>query len=162
VSTDSVFFNLPLTLAQAASQPPVPGAVGGSPAPAAPGVQGAPAGSPAPGGAAPANPFGGMIWIFLLVIILMFVMTSMTGRKQEKQRKAMLTSVKRNDRVQTVGGIIGTVIELTEHEMVLRVDESSNTRIRFARSALQQLLRESKEPARADLEAKPRSETASV
>jgi preprotein translocase subunit YajC len=58
-----------------------------------------------------------------------------------------------------VGGIIGTVVDLTSTEMVLRVDESSNTRIRFARSAVQQVLREGK-AASADVELKPGAEPA--
>ena len=57
--------------------------------------------------------------------------------------------MKRGDRVQTVGGEIGTVVDLTESEMTLRVDETSNTRIRFARSAIQQVLKEGKEEVEA-------------
>jgi hypothetical protein len=45
--------------------------------------------------------------------------------------------------------------------MVLRVDEASNTRIRFARSAVQQILRDAKESGRtADVEVKPKLEAA--
>jgi len=88
-------------------------------------------------------------------------MTSMSGRKQKKQREQMLGSLKRNDKVLTSSGIIGTVADLTDHEMVLRVDEASNTRIRFARSAVQQILRDAKESGRtADVEVKPKLEAA--
>lgn len=141
----------------ASSQPPVPGAVGAGSSPA---VQGAPAATGTGGGGGA----GGMqmFWILMLGMLLVIVLTSMSGRKQEKQRKAMLSALKRNDRVQTVGGIIGTIVDLTDNELVLRVDEVSNTRIRFSRSAVQQVLRESKEPAKTDVEAKPRSEAASV
>lgn len=144
-------------------QPSVPGAV----------VPGAPGGGE--GTVAPTQPLpgpqqqpqpgfpGGFLWILILGMVLMLVMTSRTGRKQKKEREAMLASLKRNDRVQTVGGIVGSIVELTDSEMVLRVDEASNTRIRFARSATQQIVREGKDGGRAgDLEAKPKSEAAAT
>jgi len=145
------------------SQPPVPGAVGAGNGTTA--TQGAPAAAP-PGGGAPANtPTGSnpmsMFWILGLGLMLMILMTSMSGRKQKKQREQMLGSLKRNDKVLTSSGIIGTVADLTDHEMVLRVDEASNTRIRFARSAVQQILRDAKESGRtADVEVKPKLEAA--
>lgn len=162
MSIDLASFTSAALLAQA-TQPPVPGAHATEGTGNTQAVQGAPpATGPSGGGTPTGNPFGSM-WILLLgMIVLMFVMTSMSGKKQEKQRKALLAAAKRNDRVQTVGGIIGTIIDLTDTEMVLRVDEPSNTRIRFARSALQQVLREGKEPARTELEAKSRSEAATV
>jgi len=46
--------------------------------------------------------------------------------------------------VQTVGGVIGTVVELKSDEVVLKVDDSGHTRIRFARSAIQQVLKPAK------------------
>jgi preprotein translocase subunit YajC len=81
----------------------------------------------------------------LLVMVVFILMTTMAGRKEKKRRAALLSSVKRGDRVQTVGGEIGTVVDLTDTEMTLRVDEVTNTRIRFTRSALQQVLKEGKE-----------------
>jgi len=46
--------------------------------------------------------------------------------------------------VQTIGGILGTVIEAREGDVLLKVDESSNTKIRFARSAIHRVLEEEK------------------
>ena len=58
----------------------------------------------------------------------------------KKKRKALLSTVKKHDRVQTVGGVIGSIVEVNPDTVVLKVDESSNTRITFARSAIQQVL----------------------
>jgi preprotein translocase subunit YajC len=151
---------------QAPAQPNVPGAVvpgngegaaGGTLVTPGTGTSGSGQGS-----TGTSNPMGPFLWILMIGLAVMIFTTSRAGRKQKKEREALLASVKRNDRVQTVGGIIGSVIELTDTEMVLRVDESSNTRIRFSRSALQQVLRESKEPGRADVELKPKNEPATV
>jgi preprotein translocase subunit YajC len=54
----------------------------------------------------------------------------------------MLSQLKRGDRVQTIGGILGTVVEARESEVVLKVDESANTKIRFSRSAIHRVLDE--------------------
>jgi preprotein translocase subunit YajC len=95
-----------------------------------------------------------------LVLLLVLVMTSMTGRKEKKRREALLTSVKRGDKVQTTAGIMGTIVELSDTEMTLRVDEGSNTRIRFSRAAVQQVLREGNGSGRPDMELKPRTPAA--
>ncbi len=42
--------------------------------------------------------------------------------------------------MQTVGGVIGAIVEIKPDFVVLKVDESSNTRITFARSSVQQVL----------------------
>ena len=52
----------------------------------------------------------------------------------------MLDNLKRGDRVQTIGGIIGTVVEARETEVVVKVDETNNTKIRFARKAITRVL----------------------
>jgi preprotein translocase subunit YajC len=109
-----------------------------------------------PGGSPSTNPFGGMFVPLIVVMVVLVLMTTMGGRKEKKKRAELLASVAKNDQVQTVGGVIGTVIELNEATMVLRVDEASNTRVRFARSAIQQVLRSSRDkPDGTDVEVKP-------
>jgi len=102
-----------------------------------------PAGGAPPGGGGQPPPGGGgssFIWIMMLLFVGMFVMMALSGRRQQKRRKEMLASIQKRDRVQTLGGVIGTVVELNDQEVVLRVDEASNTRICFARAAVQQVL----------------------
>ena len=99
--------------------------------------------------AAPGAPSGldfllGMWWIFPMLIVF-YLLFTVPQRKQEKKRKAMLDNLERDDRVVTVGGIHGIVKSLTDQEVVLLVDESSKTKIRFSRSAISQVL--SDEPA---------------
>jgi preprotein translocase subunit YajC len=151
-----------VALAQEGGTPPGgaagPAPAGSGPVPQGPVVPGAnaPAGTTqapgTPGAPGQAQPRGGGLDFFLpilLIMVLFLVMTSMAGRKEKKRRAAVLSGVKRGDRVQTIGGEIGTVTDLSDSEMTLRVDETSNTRIRFARSAIQQILKESKEEAKA-------------
>jgi preprotein translocase subunit YajC len=122
------------------------GAVGASGTPgttAAPGVPGAPGIPGAPGGPA-SRPAGfldsGFIWIMLLVLGAMIVFSMMGQRRERRKREVMLSAIKKHDRVQTIGGMIGSVVEVKPSTIVLKVDESSNIRITFARSAIQQIL----------------------
>lgn len=126
-----------------ASAPPLAGRAASAPGAQtqAPGAQSDPAALP--GGPAPASPFGGssMLLVMFAVLALMLVMSAFTGNKEKKKRAAMLASIGRNDRVQTIGGVIGTVVEMRDDEMVLRVDDSNNTRITFSRSSVQGVLK---------------------
>ncbi len=116
------------------------GAAGdGSPATqGAPGGQGDPIGTTGGGGQSGSWTFPVMIFGLM---ILMFFFMARSGRKQRKQRSQMLTALGKNDKVQTTGGVIGIIVELKDREMVLRVDEQSNTRVRFSRSAVAHVLR---------------------
>lgn len=91
-------------------------------------------GQPGPGGA------GGMgfFWILMLMLIFMILLTTMSGRKQRKKRSEMLGTLGRNDKVQMIGGEIGTIVELKDDEVVL---ETGSSKIRFSRQAVQQVLR---------------------
>ena len=94
----------------------------------------------AQGGAA-AAPFGGdFFMIIILVMVAMLGFSFLSGRKQKKQREAMLSAVGKKDTVQTIGGIIGTVVDINAEQVVLCVHEGSNSRLTVARSAVQTVL----------------------
>jgi preprotein translocase subunit YajC len=48
----------------------------------------------------------------------------------------MVQSLSKNDKIQTIGGIIGTVVDIKEDEITLKIDESNNTKIKILRSAI--------------------------
>lgn len=113
-------------------------AAAGSPATTAPPAGPQPAAQPqGPGG------FNPIFFLIIAMLLVMFLPQIFGSRKQAKKRAQLLASIKKFDKVQTTAGIIGTVAELRDDEVVLRVDENSNTRIRFARSAISQVLKSS-------------------
>ena len=79
-----------------------------------------------------------------VVILLLWVFMFRSKRKEDQKKKDLLGSIKRGDRVQTIGGILGTVVEVEEARVRLKVDESSNTKIWFSRNALFRVLGEEK------------------
>lgn len=76
------------------------------------------------------------LWLFLPLAIVMVFMLFRGPQKQKKQRKKMVQSLRKNDRVQTIGGIFGTVVDIKDDEITLKIDESNNTKIKVASSAI--------------------------
>ncbi len=103
--------------------------------------------------AQPGNPLTFLL-IISLAFVAMIVISSLAGRKERKARGKMLAELGRRDRVQTVGGVIGEVVEVTDSEITLIVDEHTKTRIRFAKSAVQQVLRSSEGGSASSIEPK--------
>ena len=95
---------------------------------------------PKPGGGEPPSGCGGMDMKFfvplMVLMVHMYIWMGRSKRKEEKKRKDMLESLKKGDRITTRGGIIGTVIEVRENEVTIKVDETNNTRMKFARWAI--------------------------
>lgn len=75
-------------------------------------------------------------WIFIPLVLIMIFMLFRGPQKQKQQRKQMVQSLKKNDRVQTIGGIIGTIVNIKGDEITLKVDESNNTKITVVSSAI--------------------------
>jgi len=73
-----------------------------------------------------------------VILILMWFMFANPQKKQEQRLREMLNALEKNDEVMTVGGLIGTVhsIDKEQNEIVLKVDESNNTRVRFHLTAI--------------------------
>lgn len=94
------------------------------------------------GGAAPVDPGFNILLLILPILVLMVVFSAVAQRKERKKREALLSAVKKHDRVLTSGGVIGSVLETTGDTVVLKVDENSNVRMTFSRSAVQQILKE--------------------
>ena len=81
-----------------------------------------------------ANPIMGFMPIILIFVVFYFLLIR-PQKKQQKEQKKMLAELKKNDEVVTAGGIHGTIVNLQDDTVTLRVDE--NTRIKVQRSSVQ-------------------------
>jgi preprotein translocase subunit YajC len=80
---------------------------------------------------------------FPIILIGVFLIFSSRNRKNaDRKVKDMLGNLKKGDRVQTIGGILGTVVEARDTEVVLKVDETNNTKMRFSRKAIHVVLQD--------------------
>jgi preprotein translocase subunit YajC len=99
----------------------------------------------APGGTGPSpaaapNDGSGIFMMIIPLVLLMLVFSVFSQRRDKKRRQQMLGGMKKHDTVRTIGGVIGAVVELKDETVVLKVDESSNTRMTFTRDAIQQIV----------------------
>ena len=76
--------------------------------------------------------------MLVVVGVLMYLMILRPDSKKRKEAEAMLSNLKKNDPVVTIGGICGTVVNVNPGSAVvtIRVDDGTNTRLRVLRSAI--------------------------
>jgi len=74
--------------------------------------------------------------ILALMVAVMYLVLFRTPRKKQQEHKQMVESLQKNDKVRTIGGIIGTVVDIKDDEVTLKVDESTNTKIKVVASAI--------------------------
>ncbi len=82
--------------------------------------------------------FASPILPFALIGIVFYLMLMRPEQRKRKAQEALLSQLKKNDRVITIGGIAGTVVNAAPGStfVTLRVDDSNNTRLRVLRSAI--------------------------
>jgi preprotein translocase subunit YajC len=89
--------------------------------------------------------------IVLLLVVFYFFLIRPQSKKQKETDK-MLSSLKKGDRVVTIGGVYGVVTSVREKTIVLKVDE--NTKMEFLRSAISSIeARDDKATAESDVAA---------
>ena len=87
--------------------------------------------------AAPAAQGGSQwsMWIMLaLIFVVMWFFMIRPQRKQQKELQNFRDSLKKGDKVVTIGGIYGTVCEIKEGSVLIEVD--NNVKIRVSKQAL--------------------------
>jgi len=96
--------------------------------------------SPSP---APQQPGGAAFFpIALMLGLVAFMLLSARSQKkrEHRQRNEMFERMAKNDRVLTIGGVIGTVVQIKDDEVVLKIDETTGTKMTFLKSAIQKIL----------------------
>ena len=102
-----------------------------------------PTGPPAQPGGGPGKSAGGGSNIFfgLMLAMIVFYIFLFRGQGRKKKELAkMIQGLKKNDRIVTIGGIVGTVVTAKDDEIVVRVDESSNIKMTFVRQSIQRVI----------------------
>ena len=75
------------------------------------------------------------MWNMLaLIFVVMWFFMIRPQRKQQKELQNFRDSLKKGDKVVTIGGIYGTVTEIKEDSVLIEVD--SNVKIRVSKQAL--------------------------
>jgi preprotein translocase subunit YajC len=73
--------------------------------------------------------------IFIVgLLVLFWLLIALPQRRRRQQQAALIGELAPGDEVLTLGGILGTVRELHEHEVVVEI--APETRVRVAKTAI--------------------------
>ena len=75
-----------------------------------------------------------VLFLYVPIFAIFYFFVIAPQRKKQKELKAMIDNVKKNDEVVTAAGIHGTVVIIKEKTVVVRVDD--NCRIEFDKEAI--------------------------
>ncbi len=82
-------------------------------------------------------PDSGIIWMIVIFAIFYFILIR-PQQQQQKRRREMLASLKKGDRVLTIGGIYGVIKEINDDVLTLRI--ADNVNIKFARGGIERVI----------------------
>ena len=88
----------------------------------------------------PPNSTGAPMLIPMILIFgIFYVLVFRPQKKEQKQKLAMRNNLKKNEQVVTAGGIHGTVVNVKERTVMLRVDD--NSKIEFDKESIASILK---------------------
>ena len=99
------------------------------------------------------NTFGNQLLFMLPAIALIVYFVVLRPNKNERRhRQNMLDALKRDDHVVTIGGIKGIVanVNTEDDEVVLKVDETTGTKLKVLRSSIARVITAEDEAAKKD------------
>lgn len=66
--------------------------------------------------------YGTFIWLFVLVVFF-YLFLIRPQQKQQKQRAEMLNNLKKGDKILNHGGLICTITEVKEDQIIVRIGD---------------------------------------
>ncbi len=84
---------------------------------------------------APAGDMSGMLFMLVGMIVLFYFMMIRPENKRKKEAEQMRNSLKEGDKITTIGGITGTVVNVKEDKFVIETG-ADQVRIEFTKWAL--------------------------
>jgi preprotein translocase subunit YajC len=105
--------------------------------------------STGPTTAAPPSILQGPMLPLLLGVAVLYFFVFRAKRNQDKARTQQLEKLKPGQRIQTIGGILGTITQVNDKEITVKVDETSNVKIKFTRNAIHRVVDDDKDKTEA-------------
>lgn len=77
-------------------------------------------------------------WPILLMVVIFYFLLWRPQKKQQKERSSLLGSLKKGQKIVTIGGIYGEIVELDDEKVKVQVSEK--VELTFARTAVANVL----------------------
>lgn len=82
----------------------------------------------------------------LLMVVIFYFMLYRPQKKAQAKRQEMLEQIKSGDRIMTIGGMYGEVVDLGDKEVTVKIADGVN--VKFARAAVNANITNQDEPAK--------------
>ena len=82
------------------------------------------------------NPMMQFLPLMVIMFAVMYFLIIRPQKQKEKKRQEMISNVRKQDRIVTAGGVHGVVVSVKENEVVVRVDDAKDVKIKVDKSAL--------------------------
>ena len=82
------------------------------------------------------NPMMQFLPLMVIMFAVMYFLIIRPQKQKEKKRQAMITNVRKQDRIVTAGGVHGVVVSAKENEVIVRIDDAKDVKIKVDKSAL--------------------------
>ncbi len=88
------------------------------------------------GGKGGGGAFMQLIIPFGLMFAIMYFLMIRPQKKKEKERKEMITRMRKNDKVVTSGGVHGKIVTLKENTVLINIDEAKDINMKIDRNSI--------------------------
>jgi preprotein translocase subunit YajC len=76
---------------------------------------------------------------FIIIAVLFYVLMIAPQSKERKKKEEALNAIQRGDRIRTTGGIYGTVADIKENILIVKISE--NTKIELEKSFVESIIK---------------------
>ncbi len=83
------------------------------------------------------NSFVQLLFFPIVIGVLFYFLLFLPQKRERKKQDELLKGLKKNDRVVTVGGVVGTIVNIEPDSKVVTLRVDDNTRMQFLRTAIQ-------------------------
>tara|TARA_B100001964_G_scaffold71819_1_gene81395 strand:- start:3479 stop:3793 length:315 start_codon:yes stop_codon:yes gene_type:complete len=82
------------------------------------------------------NPMMQFLPLMVIMFAVMYFLIIRPQKQKEKKRQEMMSNVRKQDRIITAGGVHGVVVSVKDNEVLVRVDDAKDVKIKIDKSAL--------------------------
>ncbi len=82
------------------------------------------------------NPMMQFLPLMIIMFAVMYFLIIRPQKQKEKKRQEMISNVRKQDKIVTAGGVHGVVVSVKENEVIVRVDDAKDVKIKVDKSAL--------------------------
>jgi preprotein translocase subunit YajC len=91
----------------------------------------------------PKSTWQGIVPMMLIMFAIIYFLMIRPEQKKQKDRQALISSVKKGDKVATIGGIMGTVQSIKDATVFVKI--ADNTIVEFTKAAISTVIRDENE-----------------